>query len=78
MMIIVISFCIKRSEYAQYFHYKGYFLGQKINKIEVNVLQGQFEIQQEYLLKLKVLRIEKSVLICDVLQSKKLEGLSLI
>lgn len=77
-MIVVISFCIKNTDKSVYFHFKGNFLGHKISAIEVMGENNIFEMREEYLLKLKVMRIEKSVLICQLIQSKKLEGLSLI
>jgi hypothetical protein len=77
-MIIVVSFCFKSSQLSDFFHYKGYFLGQKINEIEVRKTTNQFYISQEYLLKLEVIMIKNGTLVCHLIQFKKLEGLSLL
>ena len=53
-------------------------MGQKINMVEVHNMNLKCEPCDEYLLKLKVVKVENSTLICDLVHSKKLSGLSLI
>jgi hypothetical protein len=77
-MIIVISFCIKNSIHSHHFHYKGYFLGYKISEIEVRRSDFEFQVREEYLLKLKVVEVVGANLMCELIDYKKLEGLSLI
>jgi hypothetical protein len=77
-MILLISFCIKSSKECHFFHFKGCYMGQKISMVEVHTTDFKCEPCDEYLLKLKVVNVQNSILICDLIQSKKLSGLSLI
>lgn len=55
------------------FHFKGYYLGQKIVNIDVQQSNGRpLEIDEDYLLWIKVLSIEKGLLKALAVKAKKI------
>lgn len=58
------------------FHFRGYYLGHKINEIAVHSKNIQFEFNDEYLMKLEVLSLKRARLITHLLEAKNLKNLN--
>ncbi len=68
--VYLISTCILKKKKCSVFHFKGYFKGEKIKEIYINDLN--FELNSEYLIKLKVLGIKNGIVFGESLKSKVL------
>jgi hypothetical protein len=76
MECIVVTYCLSKSAYedqAKYeFHFKGFFAGNKIKEISVLGKLEDFFIGNEYILHLKIEKVEKNTLYGVCLRKKDL------
>jgi hypothetical protein len=66
--VYIISTCIKKNKSISIFHFKGFYAGKRITMIKV--LSSNFELNQEYLIKLVDPYVEEQVLFGRVQKSK--------
>lgn len=78
-LILILSQCLKKTkrvkhnEYFCKFHFKGYYLGEKIENILVKAQDGaEFEVGADYLLWVKRLSIESGILKVEPIKYKKI------
>lgn len=70
MKLYLISTCIKINKRYSIFHFKGYYMGERINEVFVD--SKEFTVGGEYLVKLKAKQVLSSSLYGEVLKFKKL------
>lgn len=70
MKLYLISTCIKINKQYSIFHFKGYYLGQRIKEVLVD--NNGFIVGEEYLVKLKAKEVSSSILYGEVIKFKKL------
>lgn len=67
--IIVISICDKKRRNSFHFHFRGVYLGFKIQDIVVT--KGNFIVGEAYLMALNNIRVEKNTIYAECIKSKK-------
>lgn len=77
--LCLVSRCVLVTEREAHFHFKGYFLGQKITKVIIKPKSGKFcpEVGnfrrgEDYVLFLKIAEVCNTILITNHLKSKHL------
>ena len=74
--VYLISLCekiiAKESKILVYFHFKGVYLGQKIDLITLEAKE-KFSVAQEYFLLFEAQKVEKNTLYGKVLKSKLID-----
>jgi hypothetical protein len=64
---------VKHNEYYFRFHFKGYYLGYKVQEVVIKSLNdSEFEIGEEYLLWVKRQSIESGILKVEPIKYKKI------
>jgi len=80
MECIVVSYCLSKDacvDQAKYlFHFKGFFAGHQVKAIKVLTKGDDFRVGQEYIIHLKVEKVEGSTLIGRCIRKKILNELS--
>lgn len=80
MECIVVSYCLSKDtcvDQAKYvFHFKGFFAGHLVKAIKVVAEDEAFRIGEEYIIHLKVEKVEKNTLIGICLRKKNLDEIS--
>lgn len=76
MECLVVSYCISKSIWEEQnsfiFHFRGVFAGHIVKRIEVLSPEDTFEVNEEYILHVRVLKVEESTLKCSILRRKLL------
>lgn len=77
MIVFALSRCLEKAKVCEYweFHFKGYFEGERINKLFLRGDRDRFEASTDYILKIKIESIHKSVLRGFVLSYRKLDDI---
>ncbi|MEX0799020.1 MAG: hypothetical protein WEB87_02290 [Bacteriovoracaceae bacterium] len=73
--VYIVSICLKKcsrkaGEIDYIFHFRGFYHGQKVQKLLVK--GGQFETGEEYLIRAKILGFKQGALICQCLKFKSI------
>ncbi|MCK6594194.1 MAG: hypothetical protein L6Q33_03265 [Bacteriovoracaceae bacterium] len=68
--LLIYSQCQRSSKKGAYFHFKGYYRGERVNYIWVEG-EHRFELKKEYLLWVSELRFSKGLLEVKVLATKE-------
>ena len=68
--VYLISTCILKKRSNSIFHFKGFYKGEKIK--EIHIQGSNFELNTEYLIKLKVVSVRNGVVYGESLKSKLL------
>ncbi len=80
MECIVVSYCLSKSgclDQAKYlFHFKGFFAGNHIKEISVMGQENEFVIGSEYIIHLKIEKVEKNTLVGNCLRKKLLKEIT--
>jgi hypothetical protein len=77
--IIIISCCIQKCQSISIFRFNGYYLGRKIRLIKIRNSNPQFtiELNNEYVVLIKIVQVKDQILFGDLLWCRKLEAFSL-
>ena len=80
MECIVVTYCLSKTgclDQAKYtFHFRGYYTGQKVREIRVIGKDEEFLIGAEYILHLKILKVEQNTLLGKCLRKKNIKEIS--
>ncbi|MBT3981270.1 MAG: hypothetical protein HOE90_07940 [Bacteriovoracaceae bacterium] len=82
MKIYAVTRCVKRivkkddsgGGFAK-FHFRGFFLGQKVNSILVNNSSPELRVGEDYFILLELINIRDNTLYCRCLECKALEDI---
>lgn len=70
--LYLISQCVEQKASYSIFHFKGFYMGQKINEVCIKRDEVKFNINECYLLELKCLSVKNTKLHGEVTRFKKL------
>ena len=74
--VIVISRCLDDREGRVNFHFKGFYAGEEIKALRLEgVGNGQWRRNEEYVMYVKVLKVEAGTLYGEVLRQRLLDDL---